>query len=389
MAHIDLATVALLGALQSFMLAPLLLAATRAYTGVARTSLRIWGTVLLLQAFGWLLTGLRGHVDAWLSIVLANGLLIISYALTIRALRLLLHVPPRLGLLAVIGVACWSGITWFAVVAPAYPPRVYIATLSVGAYLVMLTWPLRRALRSGGSSAQRVMLLVLLAAVLTWCWRLAELLAGGAASAGLLTYSPANAANMIYSAVEPVLATIGFLLIYNEEAQAELHRLARIDPLTGVLNRLALDEEAARLFRHAAAHAGRLAALMIDTDHFKQINDRFGHADGDRVLSRLAACLGKRLRPTDTLGRIGGEEFLVLLAGADAAEATAVAERLRADVAAMEPMPHGAPGITVSIGVATRVPGDADVHALVLRADRALYEAKRSGRNRVAAAADS
>lgn len=381
--HFDLATLTLLGALQAVLLAPLLLVATRAYTGVARTSLRIWGVVLLLQAFGWVLAGLRGQVSDWLSIVLSNGLLIASYAGTTSALRLLLGVPQRRALLVVIGLAIWLGIGWFGVMQPDYRMRVYIAAVMVACYSALLFWPLRAALRPGGSTAQRVMVLVILAAVVAWILRLHELAAGTGTAAGLLVATPGNVVNMIYSAIEPVFASIGFLLMYNEAAQADLRRLARTDPLTGTLNRLALDEEARRLSAHCGVDG--LAVLMLDADHFKAINDRHGHAGGDRVLAALAHGIGARLRPGDVLGRVGGEEFLVLLPHTDLATATALAEELRAHVAALPLRLDGlAQAITVSIGVAVGDPADGGADALIRRADRALYAAKRAGRNRVA-----
>jgi diguanylate cyclase (GGDEF)-like protein len=383
--RIDLATIALFGALQALLMAPLLLAATRAYTGIARASLRLWAAVLGLQTLGWGLASLRGLVSDWLSIVLANGLLMISYALTAHALRMLLHVPPRRFLLVGIGVLGWLGIAWFAVVMPDFRMRVYIAALALGGYLALLIWPLRHALRRGGSTAQRAMLLVLAAAAAVWCWRLGKMILGVDPSQGLLDATPINTAIMVYSAVEPVLASIGFLLMYNEAAQAELHRLARTDPLTGTLNRLALDEEAQRLFREAGEQARELATLMIDADHFKAINDRFGHAGGDRVLGALATCIGAHLRAADVLGRAGGEEFLVLLPDTDAAGAGALAERMRRQVAQLHPLLEGeAQTITISIGVAARQPQDRHADALIHRADRALYAAKRAGRNRVA-----
>jgi diguanylate cyclase (GGDEF)-like protein len=381
--HLDLATLTLLGALQALLLAPLLLVATRAYTGVARTSLRIWGVVLLLQALGWVLAALRGQVSDWLSIVLSNALLIASYAGTTCALRLLLGVPQRRVLLAAIGVVVWLGIGWFGVVQPDYRLRVYIAAAMVACYSALVLWPLRHALRPGGSIAQRVMALVILAAVLAWVLRLHELFVGTAVPPGLLVATPGNVANLIYGAIEPVFASIGFLLMYNEAAQADLRRLARTDPLTGTLNRLALEEAAGRLFGRAGVPG--LAVLMLDADHFKAINDRYGHAGGDRVLAALAHGIGTRLRPGDVLGRVGGEEFLVLLPHTDLATATALAEELRAHVASQPLRLDGlAQAITVSIGVAVRDAADGDADALIRRADRALYEAKRTGRNRVA-----
>jgi diguanylate cyclase (GGDEF)-like protein len=379
--HLDLATLSLLGALQALLLAPLLLVATRAYTGRARTSLRIWGTVLLLQSLGWLLAALRGQIGDWWSIVLANAVLIASYVESTRALRLLLEVPQRRGWLIVAGAIALLGIAWFGIVEPDYRMRVCIAAALVGFYLAMLLWPLRHALRPGGSTAQRVMLLVLAGAAVAWGLRLREL--DTTAVTGLLVATPGNVANMIYGALEPMFASIGFLLMYNETAQAELRRLARTDPLTGTLNRLALDEEGQRLFGQDHAPA----ALMLDVDHFKAINDRFGHASGDRVLAALARGIAGLLRPGDVLGRAGGEEFLLWLPRTDLAGAIAVAEALRAHVATMSLELDGqVQPVSVSIGVAVRGPGDRDHAGLVRRADRALYAAKRAGRNRVVAA---
>lgn len=351
---------------------------------MARTSLRIWGVVLLLQALGWVLASLRGQVSDWFSIVLANGVLIASFAETTRALRLLLGVPQRRALLAAIGLAIWLGIGWFGLVQPDYRMRVYVAALMVACYSALLFWPLRHALRPGGSVAQRVMMLVILSAAVAWGLRLHELFTGPAPP-GLLVATPGNLVNVIYGAIEPVFASIAFLLMYNETAQADLRRLARTDPLTGTLNRLALDEEARRLFDQGGGAPG-LAVLMLDADHFKAINDRHGHAGGDRVLASLARGIGARLRPGDVFGRVGGEEFVVLLPRTDLAAAIALAEDLRAHVAALPLQLDGqAQTITVSIGVALREAADADADTLIRRADRTLYEAKRAGRNRVAA----
>lgn len=381
--HIDLVTLSLIGALQALLLAPLLLAATRAYTGLARQSLRIWGTVLVLQALGWTLMGARGQISDWFSIVLANGVLMISYAETARALRLLLGAPPRRGLLAVIGIGGWLGIVWFAQVQPDYPIRVYIATVSLGSFLLLLLWPLRHAVRPGGSTAQRVMLLVLVGATAGWLFRVGELAFGDVPVRGLLAATPGNVVQMIYSAMEPVFASVGFLLMYNEMAQAQLRRLARTDPLTGTLNRLALDEMALNLFQQAAPLTG--AVLMIDVDHFKAINDRFGHAGGDRMLAALARGIGRCLREDDVLGRVGGEEFLVLLPGTGIDDALVLAERLRMAVARLEVLLEGEPqSATVSIGAAARQVADTEPGTLIRRADRALYAAKSAGRNRVA-----
>ena len=126
---------------------------------------------------------------------------------------------------------------------------------------------------------------------------------------------------------------------------------------------------------------------MMDIDHFKQINDGHGHKVGDRVLERLAAVCRETLRAVDIAGRIGGEEFAVLLPQTDPAEALEVAERLRAAMAAASvPMEQGPPlKFSVSIGVTSLTLAGDDVGALLDSADRALYAAKNAGRNRVIA----
>ena len=168
------------------------------------------------------------------------------------------------------------------------------------------------------------------------------------------------------------------------QAEALLH-LATTDTLTELPNRRyfleRLEQEWARLHRLG----GRAALMMIDLDHFKRVNDTYGHGTGDRVLQAFAEVLRGSLRRMDVPGRLGGEEFAVILPGADLAGAHAIAERLRQAVEAMR-VPH-AEGelvrITVSIGVASFSPETATFDALLTRADEALYRAKNNGRNRV------
>ncbi|SFU78280.1 diguanylate cyclase (GGDEF) domain-containing protein [Methylobacterium sp. 174MFSha1.1] len=177
-----------------------------------------------------------------------------------------------------------------------------------------------------------------------------------------------------------------------------LHRLdhlARHDHLTGALRRGAFLDRAGALLAERAAAGEPAAVLMVDVDHFKQVNDRFGHAGGDRVLAAVAAALQAELPRDAILGRLGGEEFAVLLPGAGAAQAGAAAERLRRRVAAL-PLPGvieaGGPppaGVTASFGLAScdaRRPQG--LEQLLARADAALYAAKAAGRNRVEAAED-
>jgi diguanylate cyclase (GGDEF)-like protein len=161
---------------------------------------------------------------------------------------------------------------------------------------------------------------------------------------------------------------------------------AKLDPLTGLPNRRYLNEmiSTAAPGRRASDHTG---ALMIDIDHFKRLNDRYGHQVGDNVLRAVAEQIAMAVRASDTPARYGGEEFAVLLRRATPEQATDVAERIRRAVAAMDPPSLGvAEAVTVSVGVAVASGPEPDVSSLLEQADRALYRAKNQGRNRVASA---
>ncbi len=164
-------------------------------------------------------------------------------------------------------------------------------------------------------------------------------------------------------------------------------RMASLDALTGVANRRGIEHFMAGAMRQARVQHEPLAVLALDIDHFKQLNDNFGHAAGDRVLQHVARTCAEALRDADLLGRIGGEEFLVVLPGNTLDQAADVAERLRARVEslALGDLPAGL-RTTISIGVAQMSSQDSNVADLLLRADEALYRAKAEGRNRVVGA---
>lgn len=168
------------------------------------------------------------------------------------------------------------------------------------------------------------------------------------------------------------------------ELRAELERMATHDPLTGAANRRLFMEQFERELERARRSGRPLALLMMDIDHFKRTNDTYGHAAGDRVLQEFVRRCQAVLRPPDVLGRLGGEEFAVMLPDTSAAQAKAIAERLRRET---DSLPFGVPGhggltVTVSIGALVAQPGE-DADTLLARADAALYSAKGHGRNRV------
>ena len=174
----------------------------------------------------------------------------------------------------------------------------------------------------------------------------------------------------------------------HKELQQKLEQEAHTDPLTGCANRRRFLELAARELARARRYPEELSVLMLDLDHFKEINDQHGHQAGDRVLQRLVRACQAMLRAEDAVGRLGGEEFAILLPETGSAKALDVAERLCRAVASAEVLLEAGPPLrfTTSIGVATVAPADFNVDAVLGRADRALYEAKSAGRNRVVAA---
>jgi diguanylate cyclase (GGDEF)-like protein len=211
--------------------------------------------------------------------------------------------------------------------------------------------------------------------------------------ASVLPWSPTN--NNIFGSVwltvlsfEALLFTISiaFILLAMAKERTELrHRTAAmVDPLTGIANRRAFLQEAGVIAKRYASHPRPTAVLLVDLDHFKSINDRFGHALGDRVLEIFAAATLESLRATDLVGRIGGEEFAAVLYDTNRDKAAAVAERIRVGFAKAAQEVDGRPVCaTVSIGVVHCEGVVLDVPELLAQADQALYFAKENGRNRV------
>lgn len=161
----------------------------------------------------------------------------------------------------------------------------------------------------------------------------------------------------------------------------DLHVMATTDGLSGLMNRTAFDEALAREFRRRKSRP--LALLLIDLDHFKAVNDEHGHPVGDEVIRRVSRLLHENVRPMDSVARYGGEEFAVLLRGMNFAQAEAIAERLRALIAAMPGLPTSV-GVTASFGIGIRRETDT-AESLFKRCDEALYLSKHLGRNRVSA----
>ncbi len=206
---------------------------------------------------------------------------------------------------------------------------------------------------------------------------------------GFLLSPPGNAAaallNRVLTALTiVVVASLGYLLLRNqEEFEARLVSAANTDVLTGVRNRRAIMSDLERRIAEARRYERPVSLLLIDIDHFKRVNDTSGHLRGDDILREISALCMACVRETDSVGRYGGDEFLVVCPHTSAPNAFRVAERIRTTIAetAVADSRDGSARLTVSIGIAPLSPGVETPTQLVSHADHALYRAKAAGRN--------
>jgi two-component system cell cycle response regulator len=173
-----------------------------------------------------------------------------------------------------------------------------------------------------------------------------------------------------------------------ERVNKNLAELATIDPLTQVANRRAVEHRLALEFQRERRYKHPLACILVDIDHFKAVNDTYGHPAGDKVLIEVASAIRESIRTTDLVARFGGEEFIVIAPETPMAPAQMVAERIRLAIIekTSAKMDQGLPTVTASLGVATTELQVTKESELVARADAALYRAKHEGRNRVVVA---
>jgi diguanylate cyclase (GGDEF)-like protein len=190
----------------------------------------------------------------------------------------------------------------------------------------------------------------------------------------------------MFTATAAVVGAFGYALGHVEEqlrrANAQLTELAEMDELTGLANQRVFHNQLPRLLSLARRARIPLTLVLLDLDHFKQMNDTHGHAAGDAVLSRVGSVLGEGRRKEDLVARIGGEEFAIVLPGVDARGAMLVTDRLLANLRSLRIGEIGDANVTASAGLAV-ARSDDDAGTLFARADQALYAAKHAGRDRI------
>lgn len=381
---LDAKSVMFVGVLLSALTVLLLAQVGRTFPADRRRHLRIWTVGLMMQPVAWTLLVLRGHVPDLLSISLGNGLLLLGFAEMCRAVRGFRGLPERAWLWwGAVGVAM-VGLVLFAGVWPNYSARVMVNS-AVGMVLMSgIALALAPAFHRGGFSAARLTGAFAAVGVLTALWRFTEHALSPRVAGSLIEAGPSDTVVFLYACVGVMFLSLGFVLMHTERAYDDLHRLATVDTLTGVLARSALDEQGEPMLADARRRGRPLSALVLDLDQFKSANDRLGHLAGDQILRHLARQARRVLRGGDLLCRLGGDEFVALLPNTDGRGAAVVAEHLRQSLVDA-PLTLAGEILTIpmSIGVAEFMPGELGVQALLRRADEAMYVAKRAGGDRI------
>jgi diguanylate cyclase (GGDEF)-like protein len=285
--------------------------------------------------------------------------------------------------LLIVGVAFFQGV-WFAVLHPDISARSIVNSLLFAIVyaacarelLISIEPPLKTAYWFTGLSFVILSVLMLVRVMVIWLLH-PEVY-------GLFVNIPLNPLSFFIGCMVQLCVTFGFVLMLDYRLVVDLQKIASRDMLTGAFNRRRLEEEADRLWARCSRTGDTLAIMMIDVDHFKSVNDRYGHPAGDEVLRRLVVIAQASIRTDDYFARYGGEEFCILLPSTTEKEALLLAERLRKVYAAMT-MEFGGETLksTISIGVADSTHAGLAISSLVAAADQALYRAKQEGRNRV------
>jgi diguanylate cyclase (GGDEF)-like protein len=341
-----------------------------------------WAVAHLMRSASIVLYGQYGSLPDLLTIDLANAILFSSFGVTWIGARVFNGRAPLPGSLLA-GAALWMLACQLADFATDWELRALLSSAIVATYAWLSAYELWRGRAVPLISRWPAILLFflhgalfLLRSPLSAAW--SDVTAEAALSSAWITVLSLEALLM-------TIATAFLLLAMAKERNELPHKTAAlIDPLTGLLNRRAFIEQGEALRQRQVAADRPIAVVLIDLDHFKSINDRFGHQLGDEVLRVFARTARAGLRMSDLVGRLGGEEFIVLLADAERNNAFTVADRIRIafmnDAAVVDGHPVAA---TLSAGVTVITDPEQDLSMLLEQADRALYRAKERGRNRV------
>lgn len=379
---IDPRTTVLIGSITSGLMAIVLVFLARA-TPLPVPGLRNWVVGAWLAFAALLLLGLRDWISDLASVVLGNGALILAYIVWLLGTNEHLGGRMKSSVWLTAGAVSLGAVVWFSYVDESFRVRVvavagFCAIISACHVFVLLRRPHTGLHGRNIGVALTSSWFVGLTAI--YGLRGLHALVTPQGGAGLLTQ---DAIQMLYTAgltVCNVLLVIGFATMASDYVHARIEERAVRDPLTGVLNRRALLEVLEHEISRSRRYHHIFSVAMLDVDHFKKINDQFGHPVGDQVLVNLCQRVCGLVRPHDVFTRYGGEEFMLVMPETPASSAAHVARRILNDLRTADD--PGLPPVTVSIGLAEWSTDDHLPASLVARADSALYAAKSNGRNR-------
>lgn len=333
-----------------------------------------WAVAPLLWLLSTVLFGARGAIPDWLGLVLANQLLVLGSVTYYMGTRQFMGQPATWRTWNWVMAGTTVVFAWLTYGWPNYAVRVGFFTVVMGA---LYAAQLRFMLRHGGRNFPVRLVEVMLGLhMLVLGVRLGSILAGHAGN-DLMEPSLFQTLYIGAYALTVLMLSIGAVLMATDRLRTELEHLATYDSLTQALNRRALLQRCEDELERAQRYGNGPSIMMVDLDNFKAVNDTRGHQHGDAVLVHFAERTRQVLRRADRLGRYGGEEFLVLLPGADAQAALGVAQRIHATLATGHPL-----DCEVSIGLTSWTGPQETLDAMLSRADAALYRAKEEGRNR-------
>ncbi|WP_410514305.1 GGDEF domain-containing protein [Paenibacillus sp. BR2-3] len=335
-----------------------------------------------LQSASWVVLLQFDHAPRWIFLPLSNALMLTGGCLEVMALLMMMGMlGPRVKFYYLL-LAGGSTISYGVIYLFYNYANLRIASASLWALLFIVYPAYHLTSNKEGSPLQKIMgVMYYVIALLMLVRGVTALTAGHAMN--VFTPGTVQYAYYIGMYMFMILGTAGFILLSKEQSYEELKRLATYDELTGILNRRSFILRAQLKIAAAAKNIELVSLLVLDIDHFKNVNDTYGHDIGDIVLADFAATIGRNLGSDDLFGRFGGEEFAILLTGIDEVTCDRKAEELRKAV--METTFCDIPlSYTVSIGVITVVPNQrTPLDMLYKISDDALYRAKREGRNRV------
>jgi diguanylate cyclase (GGDEF)-like protein len=339
-----------------------------------------WAAGLVLMVGSGLLFASLAVLPAWLVLPLGNLSLVCGIGMSMVGIRAFYGRPPGWRIFHAMWALNLGAMAGWMFVQPSFAMRVAAFSFIVSVfYIDQLRQLWQRGERHFASWLFGALLAVQTAVVLT---RGVAAMVSGAQTVDLMRNSSLANVYLAVSNFMALLLTVGFLVLATRRLQRVLEKRSTHDPLTEVLNRRGFGEAYARARARQRRGAGALALMAIDLDHFKAVNDQHGHAEGDRVLVKVATVIKRTLRENDSVARFGGEEFIVLLPDTSLPRAQQAAARIQALLAEVE-----RPCCTISIGIASQAAGDESLDSVLARADAALYRAKESGRNRVEIAA--